>query len=348
MKKLITLMLLALAGMVNANATDDLYLRSNLNATFENNWLTWDNNLDDYKFTFKETNSSNEDVYWYLLDASSFSGDINFRVILSSWGTTQISPYKDGNYTLSLLADGKTSETYGARYHTTDFQSSSVYFTISHSTIKASHYKIWVLRGNNYVEYKNVNERYMWIYFEIVDMPVTITDSYATFSCDRALDFTGTGITAYIAESTASGNVTMTPVTKVPANTGLFLAGTTANIPVIASSDAEAVETNYLHPTDGTTDIYNTTNPCYVLANQDGVGFFKVTSSCTPAKGKAYLQLESPVTSSRLNILFDEATGIKNIAARQTSGEAYNLHGQRIAQPAKGLYIVNGKKVIKK
>ena len=30
----------------------------------------------------------------------------------------------------------------------------------------------------------------------------------------------------------------------------------------------------------------------------------------------------------------------------QTDGEFYNLAGQRVAQPTKGLYIVNGKKVV--
>ena len=30
----------------------------------------------------------------------------------------------------------------------------------------------------------------------------------------------------------------------------------------------------------------------------------------------------------------------------QTDGIYYNLAGQRVAQPTKGLYIVNGKKVV--
>ena len=44
----------------------------------------------------------------------------------------------------------------------------------------------------------------------------------------------------------------------------------------------------------------------------------------------------------------EDATGINNVEnARQIlSGDFYNLAGQRVAQPAKGLYIVNGKKVV--
>jgi hypothetical protein len=40
------------------------------------------------------------------------------------------------------------------------------------------------------------------------------------------------------------------------------------------------------------------------------------------------------------------ATGIENVKAVETKGEFFNLAGQRVAQPTKGLYIVNGKKAI--
>ena len=40
-------------------------------------------------------------------------------------------------------------------------------------------------------------------------------------------------------------------------------------------------------------------------------------------------------------------TGIDGAATSQQSGQAYNLNGQCIAKPQKGLYIVNGKKVMK-
>ena len=40
------------------------------------------------------------------------------------------------------------------------------------------------------------------------------------------------------------------------------------------------------------------------------------------------------------------ATGIETVKAVETKGEFFNLAGQRVAQPTKGLYIVNGKKAI--
>ena len=69
-------------------------------------------------------------------------------------------------------------------------------------------------------------------------------------------------------------------------------------------------------------------------------GYFKVTTSAINA-------------ARSLNISFDnEATGISaalmNSDERTVKSEVYNLNGQRVAAPQKGLYIVNGKKVIVK
>lgn len=44
-----------------------------------------------------------------------------------------------------------------------------------------------------------------------------------------------------------------------------------------------------------------------------------------------------------------DTTGIQNVEAKNpVSGETYNLNGQRVAAPVKGLYIVNGRKVVVK
>ena len=44
----------------------------------------------------------------------------------------------------------------------------------------------------------------------------------------------------------------------------------------------------------------------------------------------------------------DPATGISTLNAdKQQSGKFYNLQGVEVANPGKGLYIVNGKKVVK-
>jgi hypothetical protein len=49
-----------------------------------------------------------------------------------------------------------------------------------------------------------------------------------------------------------------------------------------------------------------------------------------------------------LSIDDDEATGIKAVKNTNTDGEYYDLKGQRVTHPSKGVYIHNGRKVIKR
>jgi ubiquitin len=94
------------------------------------------------------------------------------------------------------------------------------------------------------------------------------------------------------------------------------------------------------------------TNPSYgniyVLNNPEGgngVGFYKLQSDGTIGANKAYL---TTAASAREFFLFDEATGIEMPTVEDNADAVvYDLQGRRVAQPTKGLYIVNGKKVIK-
>jgi hypothetical protein len=45
----------------------------------------------------------------------------------------------------------------------------------------------------------------------------------------------------------------------------------------------------------------------------------------------------------------DGTTGVEDVRwqMEDVRGEYYNLHGQRVAQPGRGLYIINSKKVIR-
>ena len=94
------------------------------------------------------------------------------------------------------------------------------------------------------------------------------------------------------------------------------------------------------------------TNPgnAYVLnkTTTNGVGFYKLSASGTIGANKAYLTYDGNL--AREFFLFDEATGIEAIENEPLTIDnvVYDLQGRRVAQPAKGLYIVNGKKYIKK
>ena len=91
----------------------------------------------------------------------------------------------------------------------------------------------------------------------------------------------------------------------------------------------------------------------YILSKVDNVlGFYKVNDNGSWCNaGTAYLKVADSVSPARgfFALWGDEATGINAVTeSKAVEGQAYNLNGQRVSQPTKGLYIVNGKKVILK
>ncbi|MBQ7509982.1 MAG: InlB B-repeat-containing protein [Prevotella sp.] len=174
----------------------------------------------------------------------------------------------------------------------------------------------------------------------------------STYVASTALDFSGVaGLKAYRASDASAGKVTLDEVTTVPAGTPLLLIGTAdTEYSVPALETADAIGTNLLVAGDGSTEFDGTTYD-YILYSD---GLFYQIGSGSVAVGKAYLHCESDPTaagSRSLAISFgDETTGISSMHNSQCimHNEIYNLSGQRVGQPVKGLYIVNGKKVLVK
>ena len=89
----------------------------------------------------------------------------------------------------------------------------------------------------------------------------------------------------------------------------------------------------------------------YVLSN--GHDFVWVKDAGTLAAGKCWIELvpASAANARRLSIVHEgETTGINAVSssADKMDGEWYDLSGRRVAQPAKGIYVKNGRKVIVK
>jgi len=186
---------------------------------------------------------------------------------------------------------------------------------------------------------------------EVTSIPATISSAeYATFSSPYALDFSATGITVYTATA-GSTSVTLNEVTsgKVPANTPVVLYkagadGTAINVPVAASADAIA-GTNDLLVSDGT--VTGGDNIYALASKNDVTGFYKVKDTVTIPSGKCYLTTSAGAPEF-LGFSFGDVTAIKGVEAVKAaeSNAVFNLAGQRVAQPSKGLYIVNGRKVV--
>lgn len=85
----------------------------------------------------------------------------------------------------------------------------------------------------------------------------------------------------------------------------------------------------------------------YVLQNQSGVvGFYQV-GSIVPTVGAYRAYLTVPGSNARV-LTFGDETAISNIKVENNSNNViYNMAGQRVNKAEKGIFIINGKKVIK-
>jgi len=188
---------------------------------------------------------------------------------------------------------------------------------------------------------------------DIEPVTVTITSADANLATyvngNYALDFTDVeGLKAYIVTGTDGGVATLQQVTKVPAGTGVILEGDvkTYDIPVIATADD--IKGNLLKAA-----ITETTavKGDYVVAYQNEVrGFFPAEEELKIPAGKAYLHIDTEGGAPAFLPFAAETTGISAtlVNSEVVNNEVYNLAGQRVAKPTKGLYIVGGRKVVVK
>ncbi len=172
------------------------------------------------------------------------------------------------------------------------------------------------------------------------------------------------GVTAYVATAEpeidgATGTLTMTKVEDgiIPAQTGALICGKPGTYSFkLADTKGETDVTKnlmpgyagiYEHkavelPTDGSTN--------YVLTVKEGVaGFYRKDEGFKVYNNKAYLQVPATAGVNALRIRFagDDSTGIEHSEFTiQNSEFIYDLQGRRVANPTKGIYIVNGKKVV--
>ena len=144
----------------------------------------------------------------------------------------------------------------------------------------------------------------------------------------------------------------------VPANTGVMIASDVAGsytLEIATGGTSVLGSDNMLKPsgdagitaanmTEADTKFYRLT-----MHNGSEIGFWWGAADGAAfdlAANKAYLAV--PTTNSAREALWfgDDVTAIETVKTQQADGQYFNLAGQRVAQPTKGLYIVNGKKVI--
>lgn len=183
------------------------------------------------------------------------------------------------------------------------------------------------------------------------------SQGWASFGCAYPLDLSNAGLkAAYIVSEQSNATARLTEVTGVPASTGLLLEAETGTYRLpLATGSPSLPGTNLLTAvTDAAGYTVAMSNTIYVLANKTkGVGFYPCSVNVVVPAGKAYLT-NGDINNALQFIGFgfdDEATGIGDASPikdieEMTNYKIYDLQGRRVQQPQKGIYIVNGKKIV--
>jgi len=187
--------------------------------------------------------------------------------------------------------------------------------------------------------------------FNILGTPLTISYEWSTYLASEDLTIPA-GLNAYVVASVNGRSVKAEKITYIPKNVAILIELAEEQDQYVATPyrGEELTYTSMLQGAASAVNVSTLTaeNDIFVLYNGE---FVKTTSGTIPAN-RCYLPVaKGQAAGSRLSIIFDdEATGVSSVSAQsqKMNGVYYNLSGQRISQPARGLYIINGKKVLMK
>ncbi|MBO7120678.1 MAG: hypothetical protein J6W03_10220 [Bacteroidaceae bacterium] len=180
--------------------------------------------------------------------------------------------------------------------------------------------------------------------------------SYATFYFDRDVQ-TDANTKAYYITTTSNNYAHLTEVDNegqnIPARTAVVLINDEK-----ASSAKFNVTSGLLSVVDAETNLLKGTltsmsldlsdaTPYYSMGRLNGeIGFYKFTDgTITLGANKAYLEV--PTSSGIKGFIFDlddDPTGINDL--KDLNDVIFNISGQRLSKPQRGVNIINGKKVL--
>ena len=188
---------------------------------------------------------------------------------------------------------------------------------------------------------------------ETVSLPTEHT--YSTYCSDVDLDFTGvTGVEAYKVKVSGDKAVATKIEGKVKAGEGILLKkiDNAESVTITTTTGAEALADNDLVGATETISDWSDLN-AYMLVSDTK---FQKIGEGTLAKGKAYLNVSKATVASNLSIYFGDIEGDDTVTAisgveEKTPAQAdaiYTLQGVKVEKAEKGIYIINGKKVLVK
>ena len=189
------------------------------------------------------------------------------------------------------------------------------------------------------------------IVFYLADVAVTAKEGasgeYWSTYYNATQGFTADANTKVFQAALTGSQLTMTEVAnrEIPAGKAVILKSSSSSITLTAATTSATLEGNQLQGT--ATAITNPGNAYVLNKGTNGVGFYKLSASGTIGANKAYLTYSGSLAPEFFG--FDgNTTGIDAtlVNSEKVNSVVYDLQGRKVAQPTKGLYIVNGKKVV--
>ena len=303
--------------------------------------------------------------YTFFGKSGQFSGDTNDEVSGTKNGitvtytrntgscyanSTAMRFYKDNELRIDAPT-GKVITSISIDAVTTDVSSTPAGYNGSTGTWTGNATSVTFSRPSNASSYVTISKITV-----VLAAKVTISEYlWGTYVSDQVMDFTNSEVNAYVVTGASGSAITKTPVTKAAANTPLLLNAPegTYTIPV-AATGTDYSSSNKLVAGTGAAVAYDANSGYnYVLSVDGSNAMFMRIVDGTPAtvpSGKAYLALDAAPSGARgLNLFDDEdVTGIDAtlVNSEKVNSDVFDLSGRKVANPTKGLYIVNGKKYV--
>ena len=191
-------------------------------------------------------------------------------------------------------------------------------------------------------------------------LPSTVTLNisnvgYSTLSSAYPLDFSSIqGLETYAVTEFNQNKAKIQELDLgiIQVNTAVLIKGAPGEYKIpVAIGKPKAIERNLLLPTSNCDVMGNGTQ--YILTyKKSSVGFIRVRKNSKIAKNRGYLVLDgNEISTSKEFVAVDGATtDIKHAEYNHTDDEAmaYDLTGKPIGRAAKGIVIINNKKIIRR
>ena len=191
-----------------------------------------------------------------------------------------------------------------------------------------------------------------WYLEEVTTLPITLNAfdgaHYSTFYSPVNVEVSGA--TAYTL-TLKSNYLSATEIDDdvIPANTGVILVSNSNDATVTATltlTDKTPTVSSGTGDLTGTVAAATSSTSDYIFTVVDNeIGFYKNGYETVKGFKAFYRPSDSSVRGFAINFGLNDA--ITDILHQMSPKSVYDLQGRRVNEPAKGLYIINGKKVIK-